>query len=73
MKAVIKYGWDEYVVSAEDALKIIKIVEGAERYARRYNEGESAYYVWDEPLSGLTLDLLTEEQYKVVKLAGKPE
>ena len=74
MKAIIKFGWNEYVVSWRDAEAILSIVEKAPRYDSRWANEERSHYVWNEPMERpSSIDLLTDEQFEVAKLAGKPE
>ena len=79
MKATLRFGYHTFVLEAEDALKIITILdEKAERYEekfRRDSEGEDAYsthHVWKNDDKATSLELMSENTYRIGKLAGKP-
>jgi len=80
MKATLRFGYHTFVLEAEDALKILTILdESGERYEEKFHrdsEGEDAYYthhVWKDDDKLPSLDLLSDSRYRVGKLAGKPE
>ena len=79
MKATLRFGYHTFVLEAEDALKIITILdEKAERYEEKYrrdSEAEDAYYthhVWKDDDKTAALELMSENAYLIGKLAGKP-
>ena len=79
MKATLRFGYQTFVLEAEDALKVITILdEKAERYEERFRrdvEGEDAYYthhVWKNDDKATSLELMSENTYRIGKLAGKP-
>jgi len=77
MKAKIRIGHRDYVVPAEDAIKIMEIVEGAPLFEDKYHRGEGdqdayyTYHVWKSDKIGETLELISEDTYRIAKLAGK--
>lgn len=79
MKAVLRFGYLNFVLEAEDALQILTILdEKAERYEEKFRrdaEGEDAYYthhVWKHDDKTPDLSLMSESLYRIGKLAGKP-
>ena len=76
MKTILALDYTSYVLDVHDALKILEILEKAERYEQRYRSGteSNTHHVWSEvPTSTKTLALLPDELYRMAKLAGKPE
>lgn len=76
-KAIIRYGYDHYVVEAEDALTIHNILAKAELFHRNYRstaDGGTSYYVWEQDMSSEMRDitLMPDGLYRMAKLAGKP-
>ena len=81
MKAIIKLGYKEYAVNLEDAVKIMELLENAERYETSYHRDESpetgeSYYthhIYDEHDPDRVLQLMSDKTYRIGKLAGKPK
>lgn len=76
-KAIIRYGYDHYIVEAEDALRIHEILAKAEHYHRNYRstaEGGTTYYVWGQDTSSemREITMMPDGLYRMAKLAGKP-
>lgn len=77
-KAVLQLGYDQYVLDAQDALKVYEIIAKAERYKSMYRsreEGGSVHYVWDqgEEREMRDLRIMPDSLYRMAKLAGKPD
>jgi hypothetical protein len=77
MKAVIQLGYRDYVMEAKDALAILEIVATAERYEtkwRKEEDGGTSYHVWTATPArdGNALRLISDDQYRIAKLAGEP-
>lgn len=81
-KALIQVGYKTYVMDADAALHVAKALADAEEFERIYVPGEKsetgksqyAYYVWERDTTEDTirLELLSDNLYKMAKLAGKP-
>jgi hypothetical protein len=76
-KAIIRYGYDNYIVEAEDALRIHEILAKAEHYHRNYRstqDGGTSYHVWEQDMNSEMRDitLMPDGLYRMAKLAGKP-
>lgn len=73
MKAVIKIGYTNYVVEPDQALQIAGILMSAEIYESKYNGDKgSTYHVYEQDGSGINIEMMPENKYKLCKLAGKP-
>lgn len=70
---VLSFGYGEYVVSPKDAVTIMEMLQKAERYECKYKSGgDSTYHVYPSSES-LTAKLISDDMYRMAKLAGKPE
>lgn len=82
MKAVITLGYREYVMEAEDALALLQVIARGERYQsnwRKEEEGGTSYYIWaeseqpgDHGHNVGALRLISDDHYRIAKLAGAP-
>ena len=77
-KAIVTIGYDDFIVDAQDALKLHEIIAKAERYKQRYrsrDEGGPLHYVWpqDDEDSTKNIRIISDDLYRVAKLAGKYE
>lgn len=79
---VISIGYEEYVFNREDGIKMMELLEKAERYERKYWSKEErekrsitadyTYHVFpNEKQYGM--QLISDDLYRMAKLAGKPE
>jgi len=79
MKAIFKVGYTEYVLDTDKAVSIIELLEGAEIYESKYHaktdtsESYSTYHIYKDSERDFNLNIITDERYKMYKLAGKPE
>lgn len=76
-KAIVSIGYEDYVVDAEDALKLYEIIAKAERYKQRYrcrDEGGPLHFVWaqDNEDDIKSIRLINDGLYQIAKMAGKP-
>jgi len=77
-KAVVRMGYDAYVMEAQDALAIHEILAKAENFHRKYrkaDEGGTLYYVWpqDATTDTKSFEILPDHLYRMAKLAGAPD
>jgi hypothetical protein len=73
-KMVIKIGYNEYVVDAQDAFSVATILARGEKYQSRGYGKSSTHYVWSDPTEQqITLFPLSPELYRMAQLAGNPE
>lgn len=77
---VIELGYQKYVLSAEDALTLVKVLEKAERYEGKYipaadraeyGGADYLHYVFPND-KGFTFSTLSDDVYRMAKLAGRP-
>lgn len=79
MKAIVKLGYKDYVLNVEDAVKIMELLENAERYETQYHRAEesetgesyNSHHIYDEIEDDRALQLLSDKTYRIAKLAGK--
>ena len=77
-KVLVCIGGAEFVLSADKAVEVLEMFNGAERYDHYVNWGntsgprEESYHVWEEPTL-VTLKSLPVGLYQCAKLAGKKE
>lgn len=79
-KAVIRFGYKEYVMEPAKALQFAEMLNNLERYESKYHAGEGdtksnyTYHVYEEEGETISeIKLITDHQYRVAKAAGKPE
>lgn len=76
-KAIIRIGYDHFVMDAEDALTIHGILARAECFKREYrskDDGGPIYYIWQQDVDndGRSIEIISDNLYRMAKLAGKP-
>jgi hypothetical protein len=75
VKAVLKINYNSYVFELGDVLKVMAMVEHAERYDKTWHpeeEGGTTYNIWASPSEEQTLELVPDALYAAAKLAGTP-
>lgn len=72
--AILRIGYDSYVLPVRDAVTISEMLANAERYDDKYKGGNTTHHIWtnDDKEFG-TIRLITTAFYQGAKLAGKPE
>lgn len=72
MPMIVSLPYGDMVLSTEDAVVVMKILEKAEKYRQKYSGGTSTHHVY--PMEEqLHARMITNETYQMYKLAGKPE
>jgi len=78
-KAIVRVGYEDYVVDADKALAVVEALAGAERYESKYHsalDGVSAHYthhVYDvEVEKKFDIQVISPKFYLLCKMAGKP-
>ena len=75
---VMEIGYNSIVLSIEDALAMAEILQRAEKYEKKYRKDEVTgtsdytYHVWPNP-DEVAMKLISDDTYRMAKLAGKPE
>jgi len=77
-KAIVRMGYDKYVMDAEDALAIHEILAKAEHYSSKYqskDDGGTLHYVYPQDATDemRSFELMPDALYRMAKLAGKPD
>jgi hypothetical protein len=80
-KALIRVGYNDYVMDISDAVTLMEIMSKAENYKTKTDysgpkPNTTAYYIWEqEPTNrdSVTISLMPDAVYRVAKLAGKPQ
>ncbi len=73
-KVIAEIPYGSFVVDAKDAMTLCEILGKAERYRNKWKDSGSTHHIY--PLEGdnnFGFKLLTNDQYQMYKLAGKPE
>ena len=76
-KAIIRLGYDQFVMEAKDALTIHEILAKAECFKREYrskDDGGPLYYIWEQDVysEARGFEIMPDNLYRMAKLAGKP-
>jgi predicted DNA-binding ArsR family transcriptional regulator len=76
-KLSVQVGYRNYVLDGEKALQVLDILQGAELYEVKWrtdSEGGTTQHIYPQDvMSGkVEVTYLTDEQYRMYKLAGKP-
>lgn len=79
---VVEIGWHKFVMPREKALLMAEILEGAELYEHKYwssdkrkernMEAEYTHHVYPND-NQYSMKILSDDIYRMAKLAGKPE
>lgn len=75
-KVAVRIGYDTIILSLEDAMHMLSVLEEAERYKESYAsqaDGGPTYHIWKAPAAVRDLQVIPESVYASAKLAGKPE
>lgn len=77
-KTILKLGYTNYVLEADDAMLVTRILANAERYESKYrssDDGGTLYYIWEPRTNDdteLTIRPISDGLYRMAKLAGEP-
>ena len=68
---VLELGYRNFVLSTADAVQILQLLEKAEIYENKYDDGMYTHHVYanDQPIPA---KLIGDDLYRMAKLAGKP-
>jgi hypothetical protein len=77
MRAVVSVGYTQIVLDIEDAVTVARILNAAENYALKWREGgdTATYHIFnraDNKLTVTDLRLISDDHYRIAKLAGRP-
>lgn len=72
MPMIVSMPYGDMVLSTDDAVTVMKILEKAEKYRQAYKGGNSTHHIF--PMEEqLHARMITQDTYAMYKLAGKPE
>lgn len=76
MKSIVKIGYKDYVMSADQALTLLALLEGAEIYESKWDAASknTSHYIYQQDTSDFIreMKILPTALYNLAKLAGKP-
>ena len=79
-KVVVSVPYGDFVVDAKDALLLADVLSKSERYQSKYHSAEgdkpshNTHHIYEmDPDSTFQMRIVTDDNYKLFKLAGKPE
>ncbi len=80
-KAIITMGYRSIVLDTEDAVKVVNLLAAGEMYEDKYHsgvDGKQSYnthhiYPMESMRAAVDLRLLSNEEYRMYKMAGKPD
>lgn len=73
MKLALQMPYGEYILDHEDAVKLMEIMERAERYETSYRadaDGGTLHYVSKDASRGMSIKHIPHELYEVARMAG---
>lgn len=71
---VVKLGWDStFVMPVKDAVTLAGILTKAHTWKEEYNNGNGATYHAYPMETKVQMELVSEDMFRMAKLAGKPE
>lgn len=78
MMMVIEFGWsNKFILKTADAVRLLELFEKAEVYEenwRKEEDGGTTYHVYPiSPEKMPSIKLISDDLYRMAKLAGKPE
>ena len=72
-KVVLNIPYGDFVIDAKDAMMLCEALAKAERYREKYQSSNTTYHIYPHEGAQFGFRLLTNNQYNMYKLAGKPE
>ncbi len=70
---VVTLGYSHFVMQTADAVRLLEILENAERYVLKYRANDaSTHHVWPNDTT-FEAKMIGTDLYRMAKLAGKPE
>ena len=70
---VVTLGYSHYVMQTADAVRVLEILEKAERYQHKYRTKDaSTHHVWPNDTT-FEARMIGNDLYRMARLAGKPE
>jgi hypothetical protein len=73
-KAIVKFGYTDYVMELKDAVSLAELLSKAEIYDSKYVSGAgSTHHIYANDANEVgTIKMISDDFYRMAKLAGKP-
>lgn len=73
-KIAVNFSYSGFVLDADKFVQLVELLRGAERFKTKWNSDGSTMHVYppDGDDNVVELKYLTDEQYAMAKIAGKP-
>jgi hypothetical protein len=77
-RITVQIGYQHFAMDGDKALALLDTLQGAEVYEikwRKEEEGGTTHHIYPQDATARKVEIgyLTDEQYKLYKLAGKPQ
>lgn len=74
-KVILEIPYGSFVVDGKQALQMLDVLSNAERYSTKWRENNNTtHHIYPaNPSDTFGMRILSDENYKMYKLAGKPE
>ena len=72
MPMIVSLSYGDIVLPTKDAVTLMELLEKAERYRCKYNGSDVSHHIYPSE-DNHNAKLITEDLYRMAKLAGKPE
>jgi hypothetical protein len=77
-RITVQIGYQHFAMDGDKALALLDTLQGAEVYEIKWRseaEGGTTHHIYPQDAVGRKVEIgyLTDEQYKLYKLAGKPQ
>jgi hypothetical protein len=75
-KAIVTFGYSDYVLDVDKAIELVEILETAELYDEQLQAtGETHFHIYEQNTRDLIrkMKIIPPEFYRIAKLAGIPE
>lgn len=72
-KAILALGYTQYVLDLKDAVTIAEMISKAEQYEEKYvKDADNTHHIFPCNKQMGTLRLISDDLYRLAKLAGEP-
>lgn len=79
-KVVVAMGYKSFILDSKDGIALMDVLAKAEVYEESYHgavEGQPSYHTYHvyplDTSSSVTMRLVSDDAYKMYKMAGKPQ
>lgn len=71
-KAVIRVGYNDYVMGVEQALLVAQVLTTAQRYSSKGWGQTATHHIWSEPTKEVDIKIVTDDLVRIATMAGAP-